>query len=420
MRMKYGLSARFAIVLSAAAAGWSGAARGEQATPTLSLDIATTEPAEATPPFGFTGPWNGGREDLMKRGFEFGGYLAVDVSKNLRGGLDTEATPVRYLLDLHVALDGEKLVGVPGATFLVDFQSHDGPNAIENLTGELQGFDNMDARSFVQIYQLWWEQEWGGEALRTKVGKMDGATEFSVMPHSVEFLNSTMPWSVSMFTFPTYPDAAPGSLVCWKPAEWFFVQGGVFYSNASETFLDLAGHPQACRTAAGGIFLIGETGLQWKLGEEMPGKFAVGSWRHTGEFAAQDGGANIGGASGAYFSADQTLWHKEGDGLRDAGIFLEGGMAQGDVSPISQQLGGGLTLTGLVPGRAEDVMGFGAAWAKPGDQGARFGFEMAWEWFYKVQITSWASTKWDVQYVRHPGAAYGDALVTTLRVQIDF
>jgi hypothetical protein len=37
-----------------------------------------------------------------------------------------------------------------------------------------------------------------------------------------------------------------------------------------------------------------------------------------------------------------------------------------------------------------------------------------------VQITAWASTKVDVQYVRHPGAELGDALVTTMRMQVDF
>jgi porin len=160
--------------------------------------------------------------------------------------------------------------------------------------------------------------------------------------------------------------------------------------------------------------------LEWKLGEGLPGKVGVGAWRHTGEFEPQAGGEKIGGASGLYFAADQTLWHNEEAGVRDVGMFLEGGISQGDVSPISEQYGGGATVKGLVPGREEDVMGFGAAWAKPGDQGTRYGFEMAWEWFYKVQITSWASTKLDVQYVRHPGAEYGDALVTTLRVQVDF
>jgi carbohydrate-selective porin OprB len=114
------------------------------------------------------------------------------------------------------------------------------------------------------------------------------------------------------------------------------------------------------------------------------------------------------------------LWHSEDDAVREVGVFLDGGVTNGDVSPIREQFGGGVAVTGLVPGRREDLMGFGATWAKPGDQGGRFGFEMAWEWFYKVQITSWASTKLDVQYIRHPGAELGDALVTTMRVEVDF
>jgi porin len=245
------------VALAAAWPGWVKDVRAETAAPMLTLDAAETEPATEpakAEPFGFTGDWGGQRKRLVEEGVAFGGWCDLDITRNWRGGVDTEATPVRYLLDLHVALDGEKLWHLPGASFLVDFQSHDGPDAIKNLTGDLQGFDNNDARTFVQIYQLWWEQKWAGEALRTKIGKMDTAAEFSVMPHSLDFLNATMPWSISIYAFPSYPDPAPGGVVYWKPTEWFYANGGLFHSNASERFLEIVGHPETVRTSAGGIF----------------------------------------------------------------------------------------------------------------------------------------------------------------------
>jgi porin len=391
-------------------------------TPALTLDVpAPVDPPAETPTYGSTGDWGGARTTLADKGLSLAGYVSLDVSKNLRGGLDTQATACRYVLDLSATFNPEPLYHWQGAAFFLELQSHDGPNGTANLTGDLLGFDNTDASHFLQIYQLWYEQKFADDQLRAKVGKIDAATEFSVMPHGMDFLNSTMAYSVSMFTLPTYPDPAPGALLFWQPNEHVYVGGGLFYTNACECFLDFVGHPQKSRATTSGLFLIAEAGLRWELASQLPGTVGIGAWRHTGDFEPLNGGADIAGTNGLYVFADQTLWYNDDTGGRDVGVFLEGGLTDPAVNAISRQFGGGLTLTGLLPFRPDDVTGMGAAWAQSGDQSPlRFNHELTCEWFYKCRLASWASAKLDVQYIRHPGADLEDALVTTIRLQVDF
>ncbi len=408
-------------LLAGANSVMAGDVRSVPASLTLSLDVAPADPPAEEPSYGITGDWGGTRTALISKGLTLAGYVSSDVSKNLRGGLDTQATPCRYILDLSASFNPEPLFHWQGAAFFLEFQSHDGPSGTARLTGDLLGFDNTDASHFVQIYQLWYEQKFDDDRLRAKVGKIDAASEFSVMKHGLDFLNSTMAYSVSMFTFPTYPDSAPGALLFWQPNDHVYLGGGLFYSNHCESLLDFVGCPQKGRPTTGGLFLIAEAGLRWNLASQHPGTCGMGTCRHTGDFPSLTGGAEVDGTSGLYFFADQTIWHNDGAGLRDAGVFLEGGLADPAISAISRQFGWGLALTGILPFRPDDVTGIGAAWAQPGDQSpTRFNHELTYEWFYKCRLTSWASSKLDVQYIRHPGADLDDALVTTIRLQVDF
>jgi len=370
-----------------------------------------------------TGNWGGVRTTLADRGLTFGGFIQMDVSKNLRGGIDTDHTALRYLLDLSVTGDTEKLWHWHGGTFFLDFQAHDGSNGSTEQVGDVQGFDSMDGFRFVQIYQLWYQQRLCADKVRLKIGKMDANLDFSVVEHGKEFLNSSMAYVITMFPMVTYPDPAPGAAVFFEPDAHWYAEAGTFYSNSRQTFLNISGHPEAIERTAGGMFSIGETGYRWQLFKAgLPGHAAVGGWWHSGEFPRLAGGQTT-GTGGAYALLDQSLWHDQPtDGVtRDLGGFVEYGNSDESVAPVAQQVVGGLTLAGAIPGRPNDIVGAGIAWARLGDAPDQpNSTETALEIFYKLQLTHWAYIKSDVQYVRHPSGRFADALVYTARLEIAF
>jgi porin len=389
----------------------------------LTLDAPTDEPSfSPSAPFGVTGDWGGARTALARRGLSLAGVVLLDISQNFHGGLDTGSTPVHCLLSLNATLETEPLLHWPGGTAYLEFLSHDGPAASATLTGDTMGFDNADALSFVQFYQLWYQQLLLDDKLRVKIGKMDANNDFSVAEHSREFLNSTMAYSIAMFTLPTYPDAAPGAALFFNVTDTFYVGGGVFYSNRSDTFLDIAGSPSQSRGSAGGMFGIGEVGYHWKFAD-LPGHAGVGGWTHTGTFAAVNGGPQVyKGTSGYYGFADQTLWVNEsGQGPREAGLFANFGSANENVSAVANQAAAGITAIGLFPTRPADVTGLGAAWIGLGNLPATpHSAEWSIEVFHKCVLTPWASIKTDLQYIHEPSGSLPDALVGTVRVQVDF
>ena len=77
---------------------------------------------------------------------------------------------------------------------------------------------------------------------------------------------------------------------------------------------------------------------------------------------------------------------------------------------------GGIVYKGLIPGRDEDVLGAGVAWAKLNRSGALQ--ETAVELFYKARITPWMSLQPDVQYIASPSGIHRDALAVGLRFEV--
>ncbi len=412
-------------VLLALAASARG---GDIQSRVLSLDDnPNTSPPAETPSYA-SGNWLGVRPALDKKGITIAGLVDLDTTKVLRGGADTDRTAIRYLLDLNVTLDMEKFLGWRGGTLFFDFQSHDGPNASPGIAGDVQGFDNMDAPHFVQIYQLWYQQKLAGDAIRVKAGKINSNADFSVVDHGSEFLSSAAAYSPTIFTMITFPDPAPGADMFFQPNDWLYAGVGAFYSNRGQRFLDLTGHPQFVERTNGGTLVIAEIGSRWKLpfhGQSLPGHAGVGGWFHTGEFPRISNPAvRAHGSGGPYVFADQSLWTRNAAKdhvAQDIGVFFIGGYADARTSPIDQQLCGGVAATGFIPSRPNDVIGSLVSWAHlPSQPLLNHHEEIEFEAFYKAQIFPWFSLKPDFQYIVNPSGRFSDAAVFTVRAEVDF
>jgi porin len=164
---------------------------------------------------------------------------------------------------------------------------------------------------------------------------------------------------------------------------------------------------------------------------------------------------------GIYGVIDQTLLPGDKDGLHKLASFLRAGASPSDRNLVSFYVDGGLTFTGLIPGRPTDLIGVGAAYdrissaARALDRDARLfsaaavtanpllglpgspfspvrDQEMMVEALYTINVTQWMTVDLDVQRFFHPaghvlaasgpnlGKVVKDTTVFGLNTQIKF
>lgn len=373
-----------------------------------------------------TGDWLGGRTWLVDRGISIDLSLVVDYSRQLRGGI-RYSDAFRHLLSFGAAIETEPLFGWEGGTLFIGFQTLNGRNGSEFLTGDLQGIGNIDADGLTQLSELWYEQRALDEKLRIKLGKVDANSEFAYVENGLEFINSSPGCSPTILGFPTYPDPATSVNVFLYPNESLYLGVGIYDGATQHGGYGRTGNrgPSTFLGEPSDLFLIGEAGIKWTVGT-LPGRLGIGAWRHTGDFDRFDGGSES-GTSGFYAVLDQRLWAENPGDEEDTqgiGLFAQYGYADKDVSEVEHHLSLGATWTGAIATRDEDVIGAMVSYVRVSDEaGAGFvdSSETAIELFYKVQLAPWLSVKPDLQYIINPGATgERDAVVGTIRIEAIF
>ena len=374
-----------------------------------------------------TGDWWGHRTDLEENGITFEASIIMDWSKELSGGIDTEGSSFRHLFDANLTVETEPLLGWEGGTFFIDFYNHHGDDGAAELTGDLQGFCNIDADGRTQIAELWYQQMLFEEMLRIKFGKVEANSEFDYADNAGEFINSSAGCTPTIHVFPTYPDPSTALVVFGYPTDWFYGGFGWFDGAVNEGYNTGELGPSTFFQNPGDYFLIGEAGVTWDCGDSgLAGRLAAGVWAHTGTFTEFDGSTEE-GTEGFYLVLDQALW-LENAGVEDDEQGLYGFMMYGytddQISEIEHHIEGGLTWTGPIPTRDDDATGLLLTYVELSDEaGAGFteDYEMTFETFYKIQLTPYASVKPDLQYIINPGGGgIDDALVGSLRMEVVF
>ena len=392
------------------------------------LPSSTTQPNVTPTASGFdnnmTGDWWGLRQRLQDAGITVGATLMLEGFRNFRGGIDATQAVGATTFDLNLALDTERLLHWHGGEFYVDLENHAFRNPSTALVGDLQIFDKQNSPPYLQILEIWYQQKLFDDKIRVKIGKVDANTEFSVIDNGLPFFNSSTQVSPTIFVFPTTPDPMPSVNVFFTPNESYYASFGAYYANRSDRFGDLMDDPADIQSTAFGTFLIGETGLKWHAAPilEQAGNLKLGAWGHTGTFTRFDG-TQQDGTYGYYAILDQTIWQPKGEPDNGRGVrtFLEYGRTQSDINPIDRHIGGGITWTGAIDARPNDILGFSPQYAHITSQaGLPHPFELALETLYQWQLSSRAFVQPDLQYIVHPGGKYSNALVATLRLQISF
>lgn len=209
------------------------------------------------------------------------------------------------------------------------------------------------------------------------------------------------------------------------PTSFFHLGAGVFDGALQEGIRTGAHGPRTLFGPPADLYLIGEVGFHWNdRSKAYPGVLRVGAWHHTGTFDRFDGGTND-GSTGYYAIIEQKLWRENPDDEDDAqgfAGFAEYDYAEPDITEIEHHLSAGVTWTGAIASRDDDVIGLGftaVRFSASDRAGFEEDYEVSLETFFKVQITPNLSLKPDVQYIIDPGGADLDnALVVTLRLDL--
>ncbi len=371
-----------------------------------------------------TGDWSGRRSELEAAGIEVAGGVTWDWCAAWHGGARNRDS-LDALLDVNVAFDLERILGLPRTLVWVDVYSVQGRDPSDDV-GDAQGFTNLQAPDTDEVAEAWIET-WLCDSCRLKFGKVDWNSEFAFTEEGGEFVNSSAAITPTIVGYPTYPDPATAVVVAWQPDELWHVGAGVFDGAGAygvrtgrhglSGFFD-AEHGDDCISVL-------EIGRGWTGGGTWgSGRLTVGAWYHSARFDRFDGGSER-GVVGGYAVLDQRLWRENPDDAEDRqgfGAMVYVGLGDGDVADIAQHAEFGITWTGALPQRDFDVIGVLVTHAvlSSADGAGFVGDETAIELLYKVQLTPAISVKPDLQYIVNPGGdpSLEDALVATLRVEI--
>lgn len=362
----------------------------------------------------------GVRADLDAHGLSWTLAYTGEVISNASGGVQRDVA-VDHLLDWVIDADFGKMLGWTGGSARLNPMLLAGDGLVGD-TGDLTRVSNINGRGGVRIFEFWLQQGAFDGALSLRAGVLAADQEFAITSAGQLYYNSVFGGPVFMtanFAWPIYPVGAPGLRLRVDPAAGFYVQAAVYDGDPGSERFNRSGLRVRWNHSEG-VFSIVEGG--WTSGGERPGSLKAGAFYHTADFPRYDTGGTGSGLAGGYALAEQCL-------AKGIDAFLRVGVSQEDRSVVALGADGGFNFTGLLPGRARDVLGLGLIYARLGkgfvaarpDPGP-WGYESVFEATYKVVVTPAWSLQPDLQYVMHPGGSgqIHNALVLGLRVDLTF
>lgn len=411
----------------------------------LTGGAASHEATAAQAPVKVPGWPNGVRAEL---------FYVGDLFAPTTGGLSRKAV---YLdnLDLMLDLDLEVLLNARKTSLRVHVQSNRGSSASARV-GDFQGLSNIEAPSEWRLYEAWIEHNLLPGRLSVLAGVYDLNAEFDVIRVAGDFLNSSFGFgpdfsSTGINGPSTFPLTTLGVRLTLRPHPSIFGKLAVMDGSPGDP-----ADPDRSRFALGkgeGALIAWEVGYNQAapgvtvVKDEPPSrvqeggrrigrsrtvqraqmKLGLGGWAYTRDFDAFEVGEAAQTSWGLYALAERLLYVEPGD-AGSLSAFVRAGTANADVNRLSAYLGGGLVYTGPLPGRADDLLGFGVAHARNGspflraleaDGALMERAETALEAIYMLQLGEFFQLEPNLQWIVNPGMDPGvdNALVLGLRLR---
>lgn len=311
---------------------------------------------------------------------------------------------------LWLAVDGAAAWSLPGISLYGSALFTNG-QYINDLVGAVQGVSNIEAPRALRLYESWVEWRYGNAANSVKFGLYDANSEFDAIATAGLFINPSHgigpDFSQSGTNGPSiFPNTSLGLRSWHQRGAWYLqfaaldgVPGDPEHETRSTIQFD----------TNDGLLLLGETGVATETGWHL----AAGYWRYTAEFDDLL----------AVTAANEPLRHNDNHGyyaLLDAPLltrqqrpgvnaYVRYGKADANINPVEQYLGAGLVLSGVTPGR-DDQLGIAVGYARAGNifraaQAAQdidtVATERITELTYQLPVNDWLTLQPDVQYVQH-------------------
>jgi porin len=438
-----------------------GTAHGQTsgATGIATQSIATSLPQNGDP--------EGRRATLAARGIAYQLNYVGEWQTNVSGGTSRGSDYIGRL-EAVLDVDLDKFAGWNGLTFHTNvFQIH-GSGLSRDHISNLMTVSYIEALATTRLSELWLEQKLLDDKLSIRIGQLAADTEFNTSQYAMQFINGTFGWPTIFAQDlpsggPAYPFATPGIRAKLNPNKQLSLLLGVFNGDPAGPG---PGDPQT-RNRYGTNFrlddpplVIGEAQYQYnqnKGASGLAGTVKLGAWGHFGQFDNQrfdttgrllaiplttGDHPQLRGDHGVYGVVDQQIWRPEtGEPDKGVGLFARASASPSDRNLVDLYFDGGVVFAGLIPLRPDDVLSFGAAYARISDQargldvdaaavsdGVIRDFEALFEINYQAQVLPGLQVDLDLQRITHPGghiagptgAAIPDATVITLHTLIKY
>ncbi|MCF7853784.1 MAG: carbohydrate porin [Candidatus Pacebacteria bacterium] len=381
-----------------------------------------------------TNNWFGTGAKLEEHGISLNLRLTGVYQYSLSGGVEQGIGRQSGSYDIELELDMDAMVGLPGSTvFILGEGSWQGGAGFDTVAiGSIFGVNDDDGgERTLDITELWYQQNLLDDRLRIRVGKLDltGGFECRGCPvafdgnhyandETAEFLNGALVNNPSI----PFPDNGLGAVLYVEPMEsWYFSIGVTdAEADARETGFSTVSDGDSR------YFYIAETGKVVHCDSpngNLTGVYRIGVWNDHGPKERLDGNGERTDDVGFYLSLDQELWRENAKVDQGISVFARFGWADDAVNEIERFYSVGGQYKGFFPGRDNDIIGLGIAYANlNGAAGYAADCECAVECYYNCALTPWLQISPSLQWVSNPDGdkSIHDAIIGGIRLQTTF
>ncbi|MFT6732506.1 MAG: porin [Polaribacter sp.] len=315
----------------------------------------------------------------------FGAAAIVDYSI-VSGGIE-DGTTLRGLFGLSLNSDLEKYTSIKGLSISINYSIKRGDEG-GDFSGDIQGFSNIDAEDHTEFSEVYFEHQ-VNDNFKYKIGQMDANAEFSYADNAGDFINSSMGFSPTVFTLPTYPDPVLAFNAFYEISDNGGLSFGYFDGTGGESNFDDA-------------FWVLEGHYQYQTDSTIK----LGYWSHDGEFDTVEGPVES-GSGDIYLIIDHTISDKYG-------FYVQFGNADYQISEISSHFGAGFVWKQPFKGRSDSSFGFGLSQVELGFEA---GSERAIEFYYRWEWNEYLVVKPNLQFIFEPSGINDNAIVFTVRFE---
>lgn len=332
-----------------------------------------SDAADADAPFQLLPPsghlfrdWFGLLPSLEEKGVTPSISFVTNLAGNPTGGLRQGFTHADNL-DMDFVFDFEKILGLKGASFVVDMSQRSGSSLTRDYIGNVFNVQQVFGGSTFRLVDCAWQQQLFDDTAEFRVGRIAAGDDFLVSEYDYLFMQNAFdgnPVAV-FFNSPgmtAYPNATWGFLGKVKLLDKrMYIMGGVYNGDPG---IRANAYNGVNFSMNGPLFAMGEVGycLNGQKGDGgLTGNYKVGFWYDNSVYTNFTTGTTTTGNWGFYGLFDQEVFAL-GDRSSQRGIGVFGSLLVSPNQSISTMpwfFTAGVAARGLFEARPEDVAGFG-------------------------------------------------------------